>query len=151
MLAALIMSGFERTLQQNLAVSFFVPAIVYLADAIGTQTEAIAVRGLSLSRQPLGHLLAYELGTGMLIGGALGGLAVPIVWVAFGNLRLGISVGLAVLAAGAAATSIGLLLPWVLQRTGSDPALGSGPLATIIQDVLSLLIYFVIASALLGG
>jgi magnesium transporter len=42
------------------------------------------------------------------------------------------------------ATSIGLLLPWLLASRGRDPAFGSGPVATIIQDVLSLLIYFAI-------
>ncbi|NJM72873.1 MAG: magnesium transporter [Scytonema sp. RU_4_4] len=40
------------------------------------------------------------------------------------------------------AASIGLLFPWLLYRAGKDPAFGSGPVATIIQDVLSLLIYF---------
>jgi magnesium transporter len=47
------------------------------------------------------------------------------------------------------ATTVGLLLPWLLAHTGRDPAFGSGPIATIIQDVLSLLIYFAIASLLL--
>jgi magnesium transporter len=59
-------------------------------------------------------------------------------------------VALAVAAAGAVATTVGLLLPWLLARRGCDPALGSGPVATIIQDVLSLLVYFVIAQALLA-
>jgi magnesium transporter len=148
MLAAFVMSRYERVLQAHLAVSFFVPAIVYLADAIGTQTEAVVVRGLSISRLPLRALLLAELGTGLLIGGTLGALAIPIIGFGFGDFRLAISVGLAVLAAGSAATTIGLLLPWMLQRLGMDPAFGSGPLATVIQDVLSLLIYFAIATAL---
>jgi magnesium transporter len=40
------------------------------------------------------------------------------------------------------ATTIGLLFPWLLTYTGKDPAFGSGPVATIVQDILSLLIYF---------
>ena len=40
------------------------------------------------------------------------------------------------------ATSIGLFLPWLLGQLGRDPAYGSGPLATIAQDLLTLLIYF---------
>ena len=121
------MSRFEHVLEQNLTVSFFVPTIVYLADAIGTQTEAVVVRGLSLSHQPLRRLLGFELGTGLLIGGALGSLAVVIIWLTHDDLRLAFSVGIAVLAAGSAATSIGLLLPWMLLRAGADPAFGSGP------------------------
>jgi magnesium transporter len=40
-------------------------------------------------------------------------------------------------------------LPWLLTRLGRDPAFGSGPIATIVQDVLSLAVYFLIAQALL--
>jgi magnesium transporter len=39
------MSSFETVLSTHLALAFFVPALVYLADAIGTQTESVAVRG----------------------------------------------------------------------------------------------------------
>lgn len=151
MVAAVVVSRFERVLESKLAVAFFVPAIVYLADAIGTQTEAIVVRGLSLSRLSLRHLLFDELRTGLLIGLTLGLLSFPIVAVTFGDVRLGLSVAFAILVAGAVATSIGLLLPWILQRMGTDPAFGSGPVATIIQDVLSLLIYFAIATLLVGA
>jgi magnesium transporter len=41
------------------------------------------------------------------------------------------------------------MFPWALARLGRDPAYGSGPLATIVQDVLSLVIYFCMASLLM--
>lgn len=44
----------------------------------------------------------------------------------------------------------GLTMPWLLDRLGTDPAYGSGPLATIIQDLLSLLIYFVVVGAMMS-
>jgi len=69
--ATAVMAHFEGVLAANVAVAFFVPGIVYLADAIGTQTETIAVRGLSLSRVRIGHLLANEIRTGLLIGAVL--------------------------------------------------------------------------------
>ncbi len=147
LLAAALMSRFEHVLERRMAIAFFVPTIVYLADAIGTQTEAVVVRGLSLSRLPLRRLLRDELGTGLLLGVALGGLAFPAVAVAF-DVQLATAVATSIVLAGGVATSIGLLLPWLLQRAGSDPALGSGPVATIIQDVLSLLIYFAMATML---
>jgi magnesium transporter len=143
-LATFVMSRFEHLLEARLAVAFFVPGIVYLADAIGTQTEAIAVRGLSLSRASLRHLLAGELRTGSLIGAVLGALSFPAVWLAFQDVWLALAVALAILTAGMTATTIGLLFPWVLASAGKDPAFGSGPVATIIQDVLSLLIYFMV-------
>jgi magnesium transporter len=149
MLAAGIVSRFERVLERNLAVTFFVPAIVYLADAIGTQTEAIVVRGLSLERLSLRALLGSEVRTGLLIGLTMSVLAFPLVLLGFGDGRLGIAVSAAILVAGGVATAIGLVLPWIIQRLGSDPAFGSGPVATIIQDVLSVGIYLEIASLVL--
>lgn len=146
MLAALVVSRYERVLQEQLALAFFVPVIVYLADAIGTQTEAIVVRGLSLSRQPLRTLLGGELRTGLLIGFTLAVCALPLVGLSVGDFRIGLAVAVAILLSGAVATTIGLLLPWLFQRAQIDPAFGSGPIATILQDVLSLLIYFAIAT-----
>jgi len=142
MIATLVVAGFEAELTAKPVLAFFVPGLVYLADAIGTQTEAVAVRGLSLSHVGLGRLLGGELRTGMLIGLVLALLAFPMVWLAFDELRLALAVGLALAGASVVASVLGLLLPWLLARLGADPAYGSGPLATIVQDVLSLLIYF---------
>jgi magnesium transporter len=148
MLATFIMSRFEQALQAQMAIAFFVPGLVYLADAIGTQTEAIAVRGLSLSHEPLSRLIVGELRTGFIIGLALGALTFPAVWLIFDDVRLAVAVSLALLVAGSAATTVGLLFPWILFRLGKDPAFGSGPIATITQDVLSLVVYFFIVSLL---
>jgi magnesium transporter len=148
-LATAVVTQFEAALNERVALAFFIPAIVYLADAIGTQTETIMVRGLSLGLPPFGRLLAGEIGTGLLIGLVLGGLAIPAVLLGFGDAWLALTVGIAILVAGTIATSVGLVFPWLLARFGADPAFGSGPVATIVQDVLSLLTYFVVASVLL--
>jgi len=149
MVATFIVARFETALSSKVAIAFFVPGLVYLADAIGTQTEAVAVRGLSLSHAGLAHLIGGELRTGLLIGLVLGVITLPAVWLAFGDWHLALAVTVALLAAGGVATTIGLLLPWLLQKIGTDPAYGSGPLATIIQDVLSLIIYFAAVTLLL--
>lgn len=144
MVATSIVAYFEQALASKVSIAFFIPGLVYLADAIGTQTEAVAVRGLSLSHSRLSRLVGGELRTGLLIGLVLGAVTLPIVWVAFGDLRLATAVAAALFCAGGVATTIGLVLPWLLSRLGTDPAYGSGPLATIFQDLLSLVIYFVI-------
>jgi magnesium transporter len=54
------------------------------------------------------------------------------------------AVGTAIFGAGTVAASLGMLLPWWLARVGRDPALGSRPAATVIQDVVSLLVYFAV-------
>ncbi|WP_332739306.1 magnesium transporter [Hydrogenophaga sp.] len=148
MVATFVVARFESALTAKPALAFFVPGLVYLADAIGTQSEAVAVRGLSLSHVSLARLLGGELRTGALIGLVLALLAFPMVWLVFDELRLAAAVALALAGASMVASVLGLLLPWLLARVGTDPAYGSGPLATIVQDVLSLLIYFACVSAL---
>lgn len=148
-LATLVVAGFEQKLESKVAIAFFIPGIVYLADAIGTQSEAIAVRGLSLSQMPLSRAIAGEFRTGLLIGLTLAALTFTLIWLWLGDARLGLAVAGALIVASAVATTIGITLPWLLARLGRDPAFGSGPLATIIQDVLSILIYFGTVSLLL--
>ena len=74
---------------------------------------------------------------------AIGGATLAIVVAVIGALAI------ALVAASSIATTIGLVLPWLFARFGHDPALGSGPVATVIQDVMSLLIYFLVASVIL--
>jgi len=148
MVATFVVARFEAELTAKPALAFFVPGLVYLADAIGTQSEAVAVRGLSLSHLGLARLIGRELRTGLLVGLVLALLAFPMVWLVFDELRLAAAVTLALAGSSALASVLGLLLPWLLARVGSDPAYGSGPVATIVQDVLSLMIYFACVSAI---
>jgi magnesium transporter len=61
-----------------------------------------------------------------------------------------LAVAVALFAACSTATVVAMVLPWLLSRLGADPAFGSGPLATVVQDLLTLIIYFLVASALVG-
>jgi len=144
LLAAQVLGRFEMALEKTLLLAFFIPGVVYLADAIGTQTEAVIVRGLSVGVR-VRRILGLELATGAGIGVALalaGGLAVGLIWHHWG---VALTVALTILATASVATVIALLLPWLFSRFKLDPAYGAGPLATVIQDVLSILIYLQIA------
>jgi magnesium transporter len=144
-----IMAGFETALQANIAIAFFVPALVYLADAVGTQTEVVAVRTFSLTETSLVRFFATEVATGAIVGLVLAALALPFIWLVFGGFTLGLAVSVALFVGTTVATAVGFVLPWIFDRFGFDPALGSGPIATVFQDALTLLIYFVIAALLL--
>jgi magnesium transporter len=145
-----VMAGFEHSLSANVSVAFFVPAIVYIAGAIGTQAVSVAVRALSADDVSIGGLLQDELVIGMAIGGSLGLISFVLVFATLGDAALSLAVGLAVLMGGTVSAVVGFGLPWTFKRLGSDPALGSGPICTIIQDVVSLIIYFVLVTALLS-
>ncbi len=149
LLAADVVSWFESRLRERVILAFFIPGIVYLADAVGTQTETVVVRGLSVGVR-LREMAVRELLTGPAIGFALALAAAPVVLWRWEDAGLAAVVGLALFAACSTATFAAMALPWGLARLGLDPAFGSGPLATVIQDLLSILIYFVVAAAVLG-
>jgi magnesium transporter len=144
-----VMASFEHALAANVTVAFFVPALVYSAGALGTQAVSVAVRGLANDTVAIGELLRDELIIGLAIGATLGLVSYVAVTLAFDDPMLSIAVGLSVLGGGAVSAVVGFGLPWAFERTGLDPALGSGPMCTIIQDVASLFIYFMLVSALI--
>lgn len=147
--AADLVGRFEAELERRVMLAFFLPGIVYLADAVGTQTETVVVRGLSVGVS-IRHMIRRELLTGLAIGLALAAVAGPYVWWRWGEGELAITVGLAIFAACSTATVAAMALPWILSALSLDPAFGSGPLATVVQDLSSILIYFAIASAVFG-
>lgn len=147
--ATLFMSKFESILANRIALAFFLPGIVYLADAIGTQSETIAVRGISLSDISFRKLLLAEVATGLAIGLILALIFFPFVWLMYQDILLSVTVGVSILFAGGIASTIGLFFPWVLHHFNIDPAYGSGPIATIIQDILSILIYLTLATLIM--
>ena len=148
-LSAWLMGGFEETIARDIRLAFFVPGVVYLADAVGTQTEALIIRGLA-AKANVQRAFGLEVLTGLAMGLLLAGLAFPAVWLVFGTADLALAVALALMAACSLATVVAMLLPWAMAKAGRDPAFGSGPLATVIQDLLSLLAFFLIAVPIVG-
>ena len=147
--AAVLVRGFEADLMSDVRLAFFIPGIVYMADAVGTQTETLIIRGLSVG-VPIRRVFRLESFTGLFVGLVLAALTLPAAWLAMGSLPLALTLSLSLIAACAVATLVAMSLPWLMSRGGRDPAYGSGPLATVVQDLLSLVIYFAIASAILG-
>jgi magnesium transporter len=139
--AAGIVGAFEQALERTVLVALFIPGVVYIADAVGTQTEALVIRGLSVG-VGIRRVVVREIVTGLLVGALLGGLSAPVIWLLWHDIDVATAVAVAVFAASSIATLIAMALPWLFGRLGLDPAFGSGPLATVIQDLLSIVVYF---------
>jgi magnesium transporter len=148
-LAAVLVRGFEEELATDVRLAFFIPGIVYMAAAVGTQTEALVIRGLSVG-VPIKRVFRLEALTGLLVGAALAVVTIPAVWLVLGSAQLALTVSSSLVAASAMATVVAMLLPWVMAKSHLDPAFGSGPLATVVQDLLSLVIYLAIAAAIMS-
>jgi magnesium transporter len=140
MISAALLAGIEAEISANLAVAYFIPGIVYLADAVGTQTETLAIRGLSVG-VGIGKVARREATTGFLVGVILAAVMFPTISWLWHDVAVAAAVSLAVLAASTVATLVAMALPYLLHRLGYDPAFGSGPVATVIQDLLSIVLY----------
>jgi magnesium transporter len=145
MAATVLVGAFESQLEAKVLLAFFVPGVVYMADAVGTQTEALLIRGLSAG-VPLARAARRELITGLALGVIVAAAFLPFAWLVWGDGQVAATVALALFAGCSIATLVAMLLPWAFHRLGHDPAFGSGPLATVIQDLLSIAIYLAIAS-----
>lgn len=147
--SAWLVGSSEEQLARTVQLAFFLPAIVYLADAVGTQTETLAVRGLSVG-VPVRRFAVKEMVAGALIGGIVAALFFPFCLVVFGDAAVAITVSVALFASCGVASAVALLLPWLLTLAHRDPAFGAGPLATVVQDLLSIAIYLALASVIVS-
>ncbi|MBU1178299.1 magnesium transporter [Patescibacteria group bacterium] len=146
---SIVTSRFEEVLSQNVEVAFFLPFVVYISDAIGTQTEAIYARNLKTSKAKFGGYFRKESILGIFFGLIFGALAGLIAFFWLDNNLLALSVSVATFLAVAVAPLVALTVTQIFQSMHKDPAAGTGPIATVIQDMTSVVIYGVVCSIII--
>lgn len=150
MIAAGIVSRFEEMLSQNLILAAFIPLVVYMADAVGTQMEAFMVRDLAIMpKMKFRNYFFRQISVVFVIDLIITFLLVGGIWGLYGEEKIGLTVGAALFFAVLTSVFTGMIVPYIFSKLKLDPANASGPIATIIQDILSVGVYFLIASWLL--
>ena len=150
LLAAHIVSQFEDTLEQNLILAAFIPLIVYMSSATGTQMEALIIRDLAIDRKlPFVRYLLRQAFIVGIMAVISAGLLFSLSYLLHRDPQVSVILGIALLAAVCSSLLTGLCIPYIFSRFRMDPANASGPIATIIQDIVSLVLYFSIATVLL--
>jgi magnesium transporter len=144
--ATAIVGGFKDQLEANVLLAFFIPAVVYMADAVGTQTETVLIRALSAGIT-VRSVLRRELLTGLVMGAVIGAAFLVFALIGWGDVDVAVAVAVAMFASCSIATLVAMALPALFQRLGLDPAFGCGPLATVLQDLLSIAVYLAIVVA----
>ena len=150
LIAASIVKAFETTLSQNIILVAFIPLIVYMADAVGAQMQAFIIRDLAINRNL--NFLKYitkQTGVVFIIGLIMSSALTGITYLIYGNGLISAVLGIALFIATISSMITGLVIPYLLSKIKFDPANASGPIATIIQDIISVLIYFLVATLLL--
>lgn len=150
--AAGIIDFFEAPLKSYFILTAFIPLMLYLASAVGAQTETLFIRNLVLdSKLSVWKYLFREIRVSLLISFILSVLLYLIALFFFkSEYFIGIILGASLFLTILMAALIGISIPWILTKLKKDPAVGTGPFATILRDVLSLVIYFLIATFLLS-
>ena len=147
MASAVVVGAFEDEIKKQVLLAFFLPAVVYMADAVGTQTETVVIRGMALGVS-VRSVFARELLTGLVIGALLGSAFFAFSFAVWHEADVAAAVAISLAISCSIATVVAMALPYALARFGRDPAFGSGPLATVIQDLLSIVAYFAVAALL---
>lgn len=150
LMASLIVSRFELSLRENIALAFFIPIIAYMSDAVGTQTETILIRALTNLKFNIYKYFLREVCVGALMGSVMGTLTGIFASILSGSSTIGFVVGLSLALSMSVATGLACITPLILRFFDKDPAVGAGPFTTALQDVVSLVIYFSVVVIVLG-
>lgn len=149
-LAAEIVGLFEGTLQQNIILAAFIPLMMYMGGAVLAQTQAFFIRDLALNPDlRFGKYFSKQLAVTIII--ALG-ISIAMTLIGLIYYRDFIIVQIIPVALGAVIFSTmitSLIIPYLFHKFKFDPADGSGPIATVVQDLMGVVIYFLIAGWLL--
>lgn len=147
---AQVVDGFEHMIAEHVILAAFIPLIVYLSGAVGAQSQTLYIRDLVLNpKLKFGFYLLKQLFVATLMAIACGLIIWLVIFLFWQNSYSGFVIGLSAAIAVATSTLIALVVPFVLNSIKQDPANGSGPFGTMLLDLVSIIIYFLVASALM--
>ncbi|MEM2478979.1 MAG: magnesium transporter [Candidatus Pacearchaeota archaeon] len=148
LLIALFVSFFESALAGYFIIASFIPVITYISDALGTQFQTLLVRDFAILGKNL-NLAKYffkQMVIGLAIALIFGILTFGFIIAIWHKLKVAFIISFAIFAALIITGFFSLLITALIKRFNFDPALGSGPIATIISDIVSVVIYFIIVT-----
>ena len=142
---------YEATIEQVIALVFFLPLIIASGGNAGSQSATLMVRALAtgdVAPRDWLRLWGREFGVAIALGLTMGAAIYGVgLWRGGGEVALVVSLSMVLVVAFG--SMIGMVLPMMLNRFEFDPATASAPLITSIADVCGILIYFSIATAIL--
>lgn len=153
LIASGVIAAYEEVLLSTIALAFFIPLLIATGGNAGAQSATLMVRAIATGDVKLTQWF-WALGREMAVAGFLGvtmGVASSILGLFRGGPEIGLVVGLAMVLLVLVSNFIGVVLPFVITKFGLDPAVVSNPLITSVADVAGLIIYFTIATWLLGA
>ncbi len=147
-----VLNFFEQSLEAVVTLALFIPLLIDTGGNVGSQSSTLIVRAMAVDEVRFGDLprvLFREMQVGMLLGAMLAAIALVPISLVF-DLRISLVLSLSLVTICLLAAATGALLPMAAKRLGVDPAIVSAPIVTTLVDSLGLIVYFLIANAVLG-
>jgi magnesium transporter len=149
LLAAAVISRFEATLEQLVALAVLMPIVASMGGIAGSQTLTLVIRGLALGQIQKGNLrllFSREMGISAINGVLWASVIGLLVFAWFGSAMLGGIIGVAILINLLCAAAAGLGIPLLLHRLHIDPALAGGVILTTVTDVMGFFAFLGLAT-----
>ncbi len=156
----MIISGFEKSLAAQVVLTAFIPMLMGTGGNSGSQSSVTVIRALSLGEVEMGDILRViwkELRVSLMCGGALGVVTFAKImlvdkWMLGQSITIAVAlvVSITLCVTVVCAKLLGCTLPILVKRIGLDPAVMASPFITTIVDAVSLLVYFQLATMVLG-
>lgn len=154
LVSAWILGFYQTTLAEFAAIIFFIPFVIGLAGNVGIQGATVIVRGMAtgdIQKDNLATVVKSELSVGVLNGVIFGLLCGGLVYLTsetmlHTNPVLGLVVGTGIVLAVSVSSLLGSLTPILFINLKIDPAISTGPIITVINDILGLAIYLTTAA-----
>ena len=150
-LGAYVIGMFEGHIRENAVMASFIPLILAMGGNVGVQSSAIIVQSLAnntLNYDSIAKKMLKELFVALFNGLICSFIALIFCWITKSDFDLALTIGVSLVAVFTYAGLFGTFVPLVLNKYDIDPALATGPFITTTNDIIGLLIYFLIGWAL---
>ena len=149
-----IIQEYEEVLESVVLLAAFIPLLMDTGGNSGSQSSAMVIRGLALgevSTKDYLKIMFKEFRVSLIVASALTTINfIRMSFMADADFLILTTVSITLFSTIIIANITGGLLPLLAKKVKADPAVMAGPLITSIVDALALIIYFTLASALLG-
>lgn len=153
MITATILGRFEKTLENVALLAAFIPIISGMSGNSGTQSLAVSVRNITtgeINEQSKFRIALREAGSGVLSGVVCSTILFTIIVAIYHQPLLALIVAGSLTCAMTVGTFVGSMIPLLMNKLNIDPAVASGPFITTINDIISMLIYFGLATSFMA-
>jgi magnesium transporter len=150
--AASVIGAFQNEISKILTLAILMPIVASVGGNAGTQALAVAVRALAsreLTAANSMRIVGREMTVGLANGAVVGLIMAIATYVFFQDLRLSLTIGLALIVNIFLAAAAGVLAPLTLERFGRDPAVSSSVFVTFVTDLMGFLSFLGLASLIL--